>query len=331
VAQPAERHVKVFSIEGKRAGTIGRAGDGPGEFRSLAHIGWNGEDLYALDVAARHGRRIHWFSPDGMLRRTAVVPTVRFDSTTRTAQVIALLAGGGALLAPELTSMESDEDSLPILLADSSGRVLRKVTTLRRRRSSLTFEGAAMSVRSIADSIEDAPIVVVAPDGSWFAVVERGAAPSAEEHSYVVTRLTPTGTEQWRRVTDYVPQRLPPSLADRLVDHYVQLYTRGRPGVSQSAARAFVTDIMNPIEFHPPVRAARAGVDGTIWILEAEQTGDSNSWIVLDREGRHTRSVHVPGTSQVRVAGPTFLIATRLDSLDVPIIERYLIEPPRNR
>ncbi|HUG38861.1 MAG TPA: hypothetical protein VMM12_00160, partial [Longimicrobiales bacterium] len=70
-SHPQESVVLVHDARGARVATIGGAGEGPGEFRTVDGIGLVGDTLWALD---RRLYRITYFSPAGELLRSVRVP-----------------------------------------------------------------------------------------------------------------------------------------------------------------------------------------------------------------------------------------------------------------
>jgi hypothetical protein len=70
---PLEQVVRVFDAEGTARGTIGRRGDGPGEFQNAAAMGWVGDTLWVLDY---QGYRFNQFDPAGTFLGSFSVPFV---------------------------------------------------------------------------------------------------------------------------------------------------------------------------------------------------------------------------------------------------------------
>lgn len=68
VADTKEKHVKVFDSSGQFLRTIGRAGQGPGEFGSLEGIRINAHNELAITDSRQH--RIHYYSLEGDFLRS---------------------------------------------------------------------------------------------------------------------------------------------------------------------------------------------------------------------------------------------------------------------
>lgn len=67
VVESSEREILVFDTGGRRIRTIGRAGDGPGEFRFPNRMGVVGDTLWVGEDLAR---RVTLFSREGRVHRT---------------------------------------------------------------------------------------------------------------------------------------------------------------------------------------------------------------------------------------------------------------------
>ena len=66
-----ENLIRIHDPTGRPAGTIGRAGDGPGEFRGVSRMGWVGDTLWVLDTRFY---RFSFFDADGTLLREQSIP-----------------------------------------------------------------------------------------------------------------------------------------------------------------------------------------------------------------------------------------------------------------
>lgn len=77
----SDRDVKIYGPRGERVATVGRAGAGPGEFRSLTSAEMLGDSLLAYDFS---GSRLNVFAPDGRWVRSFPLPK---EGLPRIAQV----------------------------------------------------------------------------------------------------------------------------------------------------------------------------------------------------------------------------------------------------
>jgi len=70
VTDLSDKNLKLYAPDGRRAGTVGRAGHGPGEFAGLTTAQAYGDSLMAYDLT---GSRITIFGPDGRYARSLAV------------------------------------------------------------------------------------------------------------------------------------------------------------------------------------------------------------------------------------------------------------------
>lgn len=107
--QSPNRVVFSYNADGRLAGTIGRAGDGPGEFRtplSLATTS-SGKSVHVFDARSR---RMTVFGADGSLIRTAQLPLTPYD--------VLMLASGKMVLAVNNRSQGAIGQTLHLLSSD---------------------------------------------------------------------------------------------------------------------------------------------------------------------------------------------------------------------
>jgi hypothetical protein len=173
----------VFEPSGKLARMVGRAGDGPGEFRLIRSIALGNTDtLFVFDQT----RRVSVFAPNGTLVRSGNVPLVVEQAVVFSNGSI---VGMGSRATPEHVG-------LPLHLIDARGESIR----------------AFGDTRPIVDP--QAPVSnrrVIAPSGS------SGTVWSARIREYLIERWDTAGTLQQivRRQADWFPPppvniRVPP-------------------------------------------------------------------------------------------------------------------------
>jgi hypothetical protein len=49
IPQPREQRIRLYSRDGGLLRTIGRLGQGPGEFQTITRLGWSGDTLWVAD------------------------------------------------------------------------------------------------------------------------------------------------------------------------------------------------------------------------------------------------------------------------------------------
>ena len=284
--------------------------------------------VYRLGVdVGGGGVRAHYYSSNGVLDRTGLTAPARIDSTGRVGRAMAVLRGGLLVAAGLTRELRPNESHAPIVISNDSGVVVATIGRMTRVRSAVRFSNGRMVVfgaGSLADSLEDYPLTVVAPDGDWVAVVERAAATSSDQSHYRVTRYSSTAAREWDRTFTYRPRRLSRALSEGFVDDFATRNADQWGGYA--AARRTLIEAMPPIEFYPPIIAAEPGIDGSLWLLERGVTGDTAVWKVLDPNGRPTRSVRLPRGFRLKLGGADHVWGVELDEDGVSYIVRYRLE-----
>lgn len=226
-AHPQENAIRVHDAEGRPVGRIGRAGEGPGEFRSLGPIGILGDTLlWALDYGTY---RFSFFDLDGTLVRSLNVPT-RMGATLeeRPPRASGLFSDGSIMASPPAwDNLVADgtisQDS--ILRMDSTGAVLELVTTIPLHNTTLAVTDPR-DPRGFGayfpQPYSDTELVKISPFDSSIVRVDRRAAEDARVGAFRVTRLHFRGDTIFSREYRYSPIPLDPARPDSIVREYTE-------------------------------------------------------------------------------------------------------------
>ena len=328
VAQPQERRLRVFSLTGDFLGFIGRAGEGPGEFREVGGMGLLADGrLWVHDPLLR---RIQYFDSEGRVVSTERVrdhPALRGRVSVRGlledgSQLVKYSASTGELAkSPQLPEalVRFEEDGQP---PDTVAMIVGRSNILQLSDGSgsgwrvLTFH--PLSYRSRLS---------VSRDGSGFVVVHRTGATSAERHTFSVIGFDARADTAWVREVPYDPIRIPEGWRERRVEERVRNPNGLHPSVSERQFRKVLERAYGSVGFFPPVGGTvRAAAEGTTWVLV--RTGaESSVWEVLDESGRSVARVDRPRGS-IRWVGTESVWATERDEFDIPYLVRYVIRRP---
>ena len=313
--------ILLLDGEGRLVRTIGRSGQGPGEFASAARVGFLGDSiLWASDPVLR---RLTYFTAEGEALRTARQLQMELPGGLGVAGASRVLADGGFLGATTGGLETGDGSPVPRALtmwsAEGEGTILQ------------WLDGAPQSVevrigsspRSVSTTqpIQAWPIVDAAPGGEWFFVLDRLPAASKEgPAAFRIRRFDPSGTPLGDWSIQYEPQPL-----DREVRTFLE-------GLAQAFAAAWSVDadaVMDAfwIPSHlPPVRTALSDSDG-FWI-QRERTRPG-LWERYDLEGQLIRAAQLPPLFHGLASADTLLLGWELGELDVPVLVEFLITPKR--
>jgi hypothetical protein len=168
--------------------------------------------------------------------------------------------------------------------------------------------------------------VAFAPDGGRVLLVERSTS-GGERGRVRLTALGATGDTLWTRSHPYDPQQIPQAELDSLYAPRIeslQQFARLEGSLTEvEAEQAYRASVAAP-GARPPVNAAHVGLDGRIWLAWAGAPGQTETWWVLDPEGRQIAAFDAPHHLDVRGAGADFLWAVETVGT-TPTVVRYRV------
>ena len=306
--------IRVFDADGDYVRSIGRQGDGPGEFRSLDWIEIAGDTILALDARAR---RITAFMPDGSV-----------------AWLISIREGVGAPSAGPLRlddgtfivhHAQSDALTRVAVGTDQPGQTLRNTSALGH------YDRTGLLVDS-----------VFVGQGSESAVILRGGrpammpAPFARDLTYALwNRSVFIGTQDAYEIREYaasgelrtIVRWDGPALAmtsediESLKSHYLD-QVRGNVQAEQSYERLFAE-----VPF-PPAKPAygRVLVDplGQLWVAAlAFSPTPPDDWTVFATSHELLGQVRVPSGLHVFEVGTDYLLGQWRDQAGVEYVRLH--------
>ena len=320
VRQQGIQEIRVFDTSGIHLGTIGRAGGGPGEFRSLEAMGFVGDTLWSIDGDLR---RLSFFSPNGTLLVTLPYQPVS-----------PALGDGVQFFFPYFKALLDDGSVLGFggsAARDIASGKVAASPLLRMARSGATHDtlgwvpigNAHMIMRSERRTMyrvqpySDAPLTIYGPEARRVYIVHRPAAARADSEHVTVTALTATGDTAFVTRVGYLPEVL-----DRTkVDSLRAAYHKAHAGIFPPAD---VDRALYVPAFRPPITGGIAATDGALWLRWDDDTR-SGLVTVIDPDGRtqHTLSI-VPGAKLLWASTDAMWAEVR-DENDVPTLVRYQI------
>lgn len=326
VSQPQDRTIRVFDRRGRFLRTIGRAGEGPGEFRHVSQIGWIGDTLWVSDAVLR---RVSFFGRGGNLRRT-----LRFSLPSSGYYLPSMPLGftkdGSVLTSPSINSsflVSGRGIRVPLLRADRTARVLDTIAWRSAASEALVLQQGR--VVSNYQPFRDTPIWRVAPSGEYVVVLDRTSARSAQRTGFSMTKIGIRGDTLLSRRYYYTPKPIPQRVADSVVSVAANDVAASFP--SRSRAVEAVRAAMYLPRYQPPVSDMVVGVDGTIWLMREGIGEAQNTWMILDSSGRILAQLRTPRGLSVLQARSNALWGVEYDELGVPYIVRYWIDTGSGR
>ena len=309
VVDAREAHVRVFDSTGAFIRTIGRSGQGPGEFGYPEAVGVFGDSIWISDSG---NRRISFFSRDGSLISTLFAPVVPVGDPTLAAAVYAALPRRDGTVAslPVLhtyTPMVAiDSATLPRLLFDAKGNVIDTLGWHVRHelRASLFRMGERwIAVRPLQYASH--PIEV---DSDTLHVVIEQAVLSPTDGRLTIKRVNDRGAARETHIFRYTPRRLDEDVRTATINRFLRSSTRD--GVPLPGAREMIRKGLEFPEYLPAVRQGVLGKDGTLWLARGDgPEGEPTRWLVVDPNGVPLgETVLPPGSS----AGAMQVIGNRI-------------------
>lgn len=312
VVDNGHREIRVFATTGAHLRSIGRPGEGPGEFSS---IGWAEVDHDTLVVYDVGQRRATMFGLDGTVHTTVLL---RHEGGTGFIFCRARAADGRWVITTPLAAARLVDQNAPppsgvlrdtigvgFLPATGAGSV--EIAMRTPSHSAITVPGQNMVMRGrFAADLQvlrvGRRIVVANPD-------------SATLHLFDEGRL------EERRATLGVPRRpLVAAEVDRLREQALEQSgsPRGRLAIEASYSR-------EALPAHLPVFAS-ALPDGAdqLWLEEWTQDNAAPArYLVVGLEGSWRASVAMPPRFKLTAVGPDWVLGVHRDADDVQRVMRY--------
>ncbi len=350
-------HILKVGPDGSLVATIGRAGEGPGEFGLIFNVIVWPDGSFAVNDARRNGLQL--FSADGgfqrMVRwRPATGQLDLPDGSTRTMRAgprpgILYAQGSdasfgrlfGALaefLGNEPQEERADERMIEVL--DLAGDVVAGETLLEAwrppRSENANTEIELGDVTSMMGAMFEAPHFE--PQLRWD-VLPGGAIAYADSTTYTV-RIVREGAVLNSLTRPIAPQPVTRAMESRIREELLRA-TDGEPGVVISGAPGIDTEAIarqalaarretiENMTFYPEVPVIgqiRTTPEGFVWVRRQDPVNDDNDdrIDVFDPEGRYVGTFPNDGLRMPGAFGPDGLVAYwETDDMDIPSIVVY--------
>ena len=318
-----EATVRRWGPDGTPAGSVGREGEGPGEFRAVEGLGFFGDSLWVWDG---RGYRVSYFDLAGnFLGSTS--PKVDIGSAEGSPPRPSTPLRDGTFVgrAPGW-SQEIALGNLtgtPYVRMAADGQTLAHIWTLPYEPHDvfaiLRDGGGSFSSQPFGDDFR----ATAGPRG--LLVLDRRVWTGTGEPTVTVSRIDLDGDTLFTAAVPYEPVPLPAERFDSVVAEWAERWSdRGR----FSASAADVREAMYRPSHLPAVSAMLEAQDGTIWLRRFDpvqsETGElMTEWWVLDSEGAPLSRALMPSDLSVRTISEDTVWGVERDELDVEYVVRY--------
>lgn len=321
-----EGTIRRWTADGTPAGSVGRKGEGPGEFERPLRMGFFGDSLWVWDTDAY---RVSYFDLEGEFLGS-VSPKVEIggmdDSPPRPSTPLrdGTFIGGAPAWSDGIARGTLTET--PYVHLDADGNRLAGIWTMPHEPRDIfailneSGFGGSYSSQPFGDGVRAS-----VGDGGML-VLERRAWTGAGEPAVKLTKIGLDGDTIFTAAIRYDPVPLPSARYDSAVASKMD-QSRGRSG-SVTVGEADIRKAMYRPEYLPAVRGFMQADDGTIWLRRFDpvegETGESmTEWWVLDAEGAPLARALTPVSLPMMVISGDTVWGIERDELGVQYMVRY--------
>jgi hypothetical protein len=324
VQQAQDPGFRVFGSRGEFLQTIGRRGDGPGEFRSMNAVGWQGDALYVIDNTLS---RVTLFSQDGEVLDDFPLK-LRGGGRAGFPTPWGLWADGRVVFRTQPARQSEGQAHVShTILFDRLGQVADTIVSTVW--PNLTFSAAGSSGPFTANQpFSSRSAFALAPDGKSLVLIEWDPDDESPNPEFQVRRWAVPATGNFHRSFAFEPHPIPATVIDSVVERLASRTIEGRGPLFRNpvaGARVVRRSIYIP-RYSPPVTYITIGMDGTIWLRMGEVDDEGRAqWRVLSGAGDSLRTIYLPAEHRVVAADGRFLVVLARGEFDEPYVLRYLL------
>lgn len=315
VVEPQDSRVRIYDSTGTPVGTIGRRGEGPGEFQYVGPVFWAADTLVVWDMEL--ARRTYLLT-DGTLIRTEAARFSGHDfdasegDTTYVLSIPIAMDAEGAQLGEGFVSISTGgrrELVGPVILRVSRDGEPRVVATPPDDEHRMVVVGGLGNPVPFVFR----PRGQIAADGSRLLFMTTDQ--STLDPTYSLTLIRPTRDTVFARSYPFPGEPIPDSAMDRGIAEMVPESNLARRFRARARELAPVV--------YPPADVT-LGLDGTIWV-ELRRTEGGTPVHVLSESGDPIGSLLLPARSRIQQASMTHLWVTERDPLNLASVVRYRV------
>jgi hypothetical protein len=300
----AAGEIRVFDDTGVHLRTLGRKGEGPGEFDFLLAAWPRGDTIEALDVALR---RVTRFFPSGEVK------VIQLDGAVRDPSLPPGPLGSGWALGGVSSGAAGQRDAMEVYAVDAQGRGIMKIADLAGPERFSGPEGMIISPLAAFGHVSVSGGRVIVADA------QTGSVEVVDSLGNLV------GHYVFSRATTYDPNESVAALLDSAAAR--------APAGQEQAMRNRWRAAPVPSEV-PRIAAVAADTLGFAWILPYNPHRHSfifrtrpsgGAWTVLQSDGQKVGEILVPRGLEPTYIGSTALVGIVRDSLGVESVQVHRV------
>ncbi len=279
IGDRAERTIAIFDPGGRPVWSVGKHGDGPGEFRRLTGLGWLGDTLWVSDGTLG---RVTRFLRGRLLSAERYQPP-ELSGGLWTWAPHSLLADGTELLLPSLNPeefLEAGSTELPLFLI-RSGRLVGVLTSVDVRDQFMILDLLGAHRFTALQPLRTQVTFAVNPIGTSVATVSWEV--SEKNGMLLLSLLRGLGDTLWHKEMRFLPLEVPGRLRDSVIPALLA-DARKVLGPSEADLSVIKRAVTLP-RYLPPVTALLAGSDGSVWVRREDWGQSGVSWEVFEGRG----------------------------------------------
>ena len=300
-----EATIRRWTADGAPAGTLGRKGEGPGEFQYPYQLGFFGDSLWVWDHLAS---RVSYFDTVGTFVGSVSVRAARADGEEPVAQPVAPLRDGtfmGLVIAGRHSIAGGKQTERPYVRMDAAGSRLARI-----------WAEPLEPHDAISQLFGDTHLSGFGKGG--LLVVDRRAWTGVGDATVRVTEMGFDGDTIFSVTVPYDPVPLAAERYDSVV----------RAWVGAGGGEAEIREALYRPSHLPAVSHLVVGEDGTIWLqrfdpVVVESGEPMREWWVLDSGGSPLARALTPEGLEVKLVTGDTVWGIERDELDVEYIVRH--------
>lgn len=321
--------ILVFGTQGGFRRSLGRQGEGPGEFRFIQHI-----------VRLADGRMLAWdpaldritvLQSDGRLNYVCTPEWAR--SLQAGVEFVGAFPNGRFVLA-QMSNRPPDggvegfyRDTIPFHLFDRSGAIVRTLGRFVRPPRFYTpqngYQRYLFSSTMQSEIVGDAVVVGETNTIAFQRFDSAGSARDSVDLERVPRRVTEPDIEAgWRAWEEQMVMQL-----GQMTAQLAAVRGEGAAAAMQRQAEETIArerEKVEPAEYLPAFKSIIVGSDGRIWLEDyLHPTEDITRWTLMDEGFVPLGRIDLPHGERLLAAGPRSLIVLRKDDLDVESVVVY--------